>query len=60
MFGAGYDLCVADESNKNTDSWTLLNETYQAGASIDAEKAKTLLCGCQKFQTTEVEAFALI
>ena len=59
-FGAGHNLFIASDSNKNEESYsnlghTYLSSNYQAGST----KALTILGGSYYFQTIEIEVFEL-
>ena len=59
-FGSGYDLHVANDSNKTTDSYTDLGFSYNFKLFINGTReAKSFLAGSLYFQTSEIEVFQL-
>jgi hypothetical protein len=60
-FGRGKDICISNNANANTNSFTNLGRTYRlpSGYSYSSTKARNLLTGTYKFTPNEVETFYL-
>ena len=58
-FGTGYDLCVADQSNTNTNSYSYLGSAYQFKSSSHVKSYSSYLAGSNYFETVEVEVYHL-
>ena len=58
-FGGGHDLYIADNCDKNTNSFSNLGHTYKlpAGYTYGTTQAKTLLAGSYHFKVDEYEVF---
>lgn len=57
-FGAGPDICISDNSNSNTSSFSNLGSTFKHPEfSFGTKKAKTILAGSYEFQVDEIEVF---
>ena len=53
-FGAGHDLCIANNPNGGSGSYTMLNNSYQCPPN---QKKHTFLAGTQSFRVNEYEVF---
>ena len=58
-FGGGHDLHIADNCDKNTNSYSYLGNTYKlpTGYNYGTTQAKTLLAGSYGFKVDEYEVF---
>ena len=58
-FGRGYDLNIADNCDKNANSYSKLGDTYKppAGYIPGTPKAYSLLAGSHNFKVDEYEVF---
>ena len=58
-FGSGHDLFIGSNSNSNADSYINWGGTYELpGGYTHGGNGRTWICG-YRFQTTEIEVFAL-
>jgi hypothetical protein len=57
-FGGGFDLCIDDKSNSNTNSRSNLGHSYtHPNYAYESNEAKSFLAGSCKFQISEIEVF---
>ncbi len=58
-FGYGHDLYIANNADKNRNSYANLGYTYRApsGYSYGSSKTRALLAGSNNFTPTEVEVY---
>ena len=60
-FGAGYDVHIADDSNKNMTSFSSLGNSYKHPLyESNSNEAKSFLAGSHNFQVIEIEIYAKI
>ena len=53
----GWDVCIGDNSNSNSNSFARLGRHYPAPAAV--QNPKTILAGTRVFSPNEVEVFYL-
>ena len=56
-FGYGWDIYIANNANRNTNSYTNIGDFYPAPSGV--KDKKTILAGTYKFTPNEVEVFYL-
>ncbi|PFX12247.1 uncharacterized protein LOC111347553 [Stylophora pistillata] len=56
-FGLGHDICIRDNANSNTRSYTLFGHSYSVPSGV--KDRKTILAGTYHFTPDEVEVFYL-
>lgn len=56
-FGGGYDICIRDNANSNTRSYTSFGHSYSVPSGV--KDRKTILAGTYRFTPDEVEVFYL-
>ena len=56
-FGGGHDICINDNANSNTNSYTNFGHSYSVPSGV--QDRKTILAGTYKFTPDEVEVFYL-
>jgi len=54
-FGGGHDICISNQSNANTSSYTNFPYTYQD----TTEKGNNTFTGQKNFQTADIEVFSV-
>jgi len=57
-FGAGHDICIHDNANRNTNSYTNFGVSYSVPSGV--QDRKTILAGTYSFTPNEVEVFYLV
>jgi hypothetical protein len=58
-FGGGCDICIANNSNVNTQSLSNFGHSFTLNGYVyDTEEAKSFLAGSLYFQVSEIEVFA--
>jgi hypothetical protein len=56
IFGDGHDIHIADKSNANNSSYSILDRGYQNDTGVGATE---VLAGQQRFTVKEMEIFSL-
>jgi len=56
-FGGGHDICINNNANSNTNSYTNFGDSYSVPSGV--QDRKTILAGSYKFTPDEVEVFYL-
>jgi hypothetical protein len=57
-FGIGYDLCIANQSNTNLNSYSSLGSSYtHPDYAYGSIEAKSFLAGFYTFQVSEIEVY---
>ena len=56
-FGGGHDICIKDNANSNTHSYTAFGHSYPLPSGV--KDGKTILAGTQYFKPDELEVFYL-
>ena len=61
IFGAGYDLTIADDAGSNHNSFANFGASYQSppGYNYREDNTKSLLAGSYNFQPSEIEVLHL-
>jgi hypothetical protein len=54
-YGSGNDLCIVDQANNNTSSYSNLGSIYE----LPAGKENTWLAGAYQFKVLEIEVFTV-
>ena len=57
LFGGGWDICIADNANGNTNSYTNFGNSYSVPSGV--QDPYTILAGTNYFTPDEVEVFHL-
>jgi hypothetical protein len=58
-FGGGCDICIANNSNVNTESLSNLGHSFTlSGYTFDTVEAQSFLAGSLYFQVSEIEVYA--
>jgi len=57
IFGYGWDICIQDNANSNTESYANFGVSYSVPSGV--QDRKTILAGTYKFTPNEVEVFYL-
>ena len=56
-FGGGHDMCIYDNANSNTNSYTDFGHSYSVPSGV--QDRRTILAGTRNFTPDEVEVFYL-
>ena len=56
-FGGSHDICINDNANSNTNSYTDFGHSYSVPSGV--QDKRTILAGTYKFTPDEVEVFYL-
>ena len=60
-FGAGHDIYIASNSNKNKTSYSYLGHDYlHPQYTQNSEQSRTFLAGSYNFQVQEIEVYSKI
>jgi len=58
VFGAGHDICIVNDCNLNTDSFSNIGKTYTNNSFIyNSNEAKSFMAGSFKFLVNEIEVY---